>query len=267
MLFRSTVFPGTNVKWFYTTSDAAVDDDDWVAYNPYINTDLGDVISQIKLRIDITAMGGSYEIIEKHVGIKLLYHDASANYIGRNEYFTDALNYPNKISMTADIDADSINSGSGTLTQFMATIDDGVRWFTVPLKEGYSAVAAGDPYYRYQAETPDEATITEVTGNGVSPIVVTSVNHGYTENMAVLIAGVGGNTAANGTYIATNVTSDTFELYTTDGTATTGDGAYTTGGTINLAEFSQIRPRIRLATDSRARTPRVRNIGCIASAI
>ena len=106
LAFDEFVAPGTNVKWSYSVDGG----NKWQAFNPYIDHDLGDIISQIKLRIDVTSTGGSYEIIDKYVGIILLYHDAAANYIGTNECFTDPLLYPNTINASAHIDADNVNS-------------------------------------------------------------------------------------------------------------------------------------------------------------
>lgn len=69
-----------------------------------------------------------------------------------------------------------------------------------------------------------------VTGaTNASPIVVTSSSHGLTTGQVVTIAGVLGNTAANGTFVVTKVSADTFSL---DGS--TGNGAYTSGGTWNV---------------------------------
>lgn len=69
-----------------------------------------------------------------------------------------------------------------------------------------------------------------VTGaTNASPIVVTSVGHGLTAGARVTVAGVGGNTAANGTFTVSAVTDDTFTL-----ASSTGNGAYTSGGTWNV---------------------------------
>lgn len=68
-------------------------------------------------------------------------------------------------------------------------------------------------------------TITGATN--ASPIVITSAGHGLNNGDIVGIAGVGGNTAANGQiWIVANVATDTFELV-----GSTGNGAYTSGGT------------------------------------
>ena len=62
-----------------------------------------------------------------------------------------------------------------------------------------------------------------------APIVITSTSHGLTTGQRVTISGVLGNTAANGTFNVTKVNANTFSL---DGS--TGNGAYTSGGTWNV---------------------------------
>ena len=62
--------------------------------------------------------------------------------------------------------------------------------------------------------------------SNTSPIVITSPGHGLFTGNFVVIDGVLGNTAANGFYRITRLTSDTFQL---DGS--TGNGNYTGGGT------------------------------------
>lgn len=59
-----------------------------------------------------------------------------------------------------------------------------------------------------------------------SPIEITSADHGLETGNIVTVAGVGGNTAANGTFQVTKTGDNTFTL-----NGTTGNGAYTTGGT------------------------------------
>lgn len=92
--------------------------------------------------------------------------------------------------------------------------------------------------------------ITNVSGNGVSPIEITSPNHGLISGMTVRIAGVQGNTAANGSFVITVVDADHFTL-----NGTTGNGDYTGGGVwvadesvhlsraINDPNGSGLRPR------------------------
>ena len=65
-----------------------------------------------------------------------------------------------------------------------------------------------------------------------SPIQITAHGHGYKNGQKVTIAAVGGNTAANGTWIATLVDSDNFTLNNS-----MGNGAYTSGGVAVNADW------------------------------
>jgi hypothetical protein len=67
--------------------------------------------------------------------------------------------------------------------------------------------------------------ITGVSGNGVSPITITSANHGLNTGNSVVINGVTGNTAANGLHWITRIDANTFSL-----PGTTGNGAWGGGG-------------------------------------
>lgn len=73
----------------------------------------------------------------------------------------------------------------------------------------------------------DSGNVTGATN--ASPIVVTSASHGLATGDRVTITGVLGNTNANGTFIVTRVSADTFSL---DGSS--GSGAYTSGGVWNV---------------------------------
>lgn len=94
--------------------------------------------------------------------------------------------------------------------------------------------------------SPSTVAITGATN--ASPIVITTgAAHGLTTGMSVVIASVGGNTAANGLRRVKVLTSTTFSL-----DASTGNGAYTSGGTVqppmvvttasahNLSTFAQV---------------------------
>lgn len=70
----------------------------------------------------------------------------------------------------------------------------------------------------------DQGTITAATN--ASPIVVTSAAHGLSTGTRVTVAGVTGNTAANGTFTVTVLDPNTFSL-----NGSTGNGAYVSGGT------------------------------------
>lgn len=75
--------------------------------------------------------------------------------------------------------------------------------------------------------TEDTTSRSVSAATNASPIQITTATHGLTTGQTVTISGVNGNTAANGTYKITVVNNTTFTL---DGT--TGNGAYTSGGTV-----------------------------------
>ena len=85
-------------------------------------------------------------------------------------------------------------------------------------------------------------SVSSVTGDGVSPIVVTSSGHGLTNGTYIYISGVGGNTAANGSYKVASATTDTFALeYIYDSwDSTVGNGNYTGGGTIKRFQWEKV---------------------------
>lgn len=79
--------------------------------------------------------------------------------------------------------------------------------------------------------TPDVA-IKAITGaTNATPIVVTATAHGFANGDIVVQQNILGNTAANGTFKVAGVTTNTYNLTTVkDGLNTTGNGAYTSGG-------------------------------------
>ena len=72
----------------------------------------------------------------------------------------------------------------------------------------------------------NQSTAALTNATNATPIVITSNGHGLANNDLVAIAGVNGNTAANGIWSVQNVAANTFELE-----GSTGSGAYTNGGT------------------------------------
>lgn len=80
----------------------------------------------------------------------------------------------------------------------------------------------------YPGTVPAPVAITSATGNGVSPIVCTLNNHGYTNGQTIQIQGATGNTAMNGTWIVQNKAANTFELaYSCVGDLTSGSAIIT----------------------------------------
>jgi len=73
-------------------------------------------------------------------------------------------------------------------------------------------------------QTPESKTVTGATN--ATPVVITIAAHGYITGDQTTIAGVAGNTAANGSWTITVLTANTFSL-----NGSVGNGAYTSGGT------------------------------------
>ena len=74
-------------------------------------------------------------------------------------------------------------------------------------------------------------TITNATN--VDPIVITSTAHGLKSGDGVIQTGVGGNTAANGDFYITRINDDSYSLQTLAHVNVAGNGAYTSGGTVD----------------------------------
>lgn len=97
-----------------------------------------------------------------------------------------------------------------------------------------AAIRASEIYRNNRHQYPDLETKLKaqierkkpITGaTFASPVVITAVAHGFTEGDLVTVDGVGGNTAANGSWYAANVSTDGLTL-----SGSTGNAAYTSGG-------------------------------------
>jgi Right handed beta helix region len=83
--------------------------------------------------------------------------------------------------------------------------------------------------------------ILATSGAGVSPIVITTAKpHAFMNGSVVTIAGVAGNTNANGRWSATVLTPNAVALYSEAGEASVGNGGYTSGGTIRAPAASRL---------------------------
>src|SRR5215831_1016168 len=88
----------------------------------------------------------------------------------------------------------------------------------------------------FDAFCGDRFTIATVTGAQVSPIVVmTGTPHSFLNGSQIVVAGVGGNTNANGRWTAVVLSPTAVALYGGNGDASTGNAAYASGGAISAA--------------------------------
>ncbi len=72
-------------------------------------------------------------------------------------------------------------------------------------------------------------TVVTAASNATPIAITTSTNHGLSTGQTVTVAGAVGNTAANGTFLITVTGATTFTL-----TGSSGNGAWTSGGTVNV---------------------------------
>lgn len=108
-----------------------------------------------------------------------------------------------------------------------------------------------------------------ITGiTNASPMTVTSASHGFSTGDIVVIHGVVGTTAANGTWKIANSTTNTFDLTTVkDGLNSTGNGVYSSGGMAIDLTLATNRSDINtgnVGTDQTIASPTVTNgvAGC-----
>ena len=261
------ISPGTGVVWSYSLDNKAT----WIPFSPGINTDLGSIVEQICLMIDVTSIGGNYQVISQFVGIVLLYHNSTGDYIGKDTFFTNNLTYPDHVTCTLDLQTDGVcGSGTRSVTPYY-TIDDGATWVMLAQKMNDDPSATSNPgYYTYTFCTPAEVSISGVTTG--SSTIINSTNHLFQNNAIVTIddsKSIPDNCGLTSITLpltcrvsSTSVNSFTIVDATTGANISSG-GTYSSGGVVNLAEFPQFRPRIHLSTSNRAVTPKVQNIGMI----
>lgn len=100
-------------------------------------------------------------------------------------------------------------------------------------------------------------TITNAT-NATPIVLTTGAAHGLSTGISIVVTDVGGNTAANGTFITIATTSGTtITLGTISGSSinnVAGNGAYTSGGTWSLAGMENITLKLFSASHTPAET-------------
>lgn len=127
-------------------------------------------------------------------------------------------------------------SSAGTAQQIVSTTSKATLVSTFgygPLVEAAAMVidAGGTPICVKTASTTAGSVVKKAAGTvtgatTATPVVITQTAHGYATGDIVVIASVGGNTGANGTFPIIVLTANTYSL-----TGSVGAGAYTSGGT------------------------------------
>jgi hypothetical protein len=115
-------------------------------------------------------------------------------------------------------------SRAGALLSIASTVPNTTDIFHVTSPTG---VNLGLKFSDFGISPVNGAAKTVSAATNATPIAITtSTNHGYSTGNVVTVAGVLGNTNANGTYVITVTGATTFTL-----TGSVGNAAYTSGGT------------------------------------
>ena len=131
--------------------------------------------------------------------------------------------------------ADDLTNAVGNISTNLITLAAGA---TGTYKAEYHAslnVAGGASKEMLVAPGITLATAPDITdATNATPIVVTFESSRINEGDMVRISGVGGNTAANGDWMLAGKSGDTYQLLALDGSNSSGNGAYTSGGTVDI---------------------------------
>lgn len=254
MKVNEALSPTVGAFWAYQLDGSTR----WVAFNPDLDTNLGSIVSQVDLIVNVAGLGGSYALVEQVMGIVLLLHQAEGYHVATEIEYSDALNYPNSVDIYVSLDTDGVNGAGVRSVSPLYTADQGENVSEILMAEGWTptAVTGAPGFYKYKFSTPAQALISAATN--ATPIVVTSAGHRFTENMVVDVAEGTGNTAMNGTWRLKNVDLEAGTAELVDpitGDDSVGNGAYGGSGTMTLAEMSRFRGILKLETTNRATTP------------
>src|SRR5262249_41928440 len=112
----------------------------------------------------------------------------------------------------------------------------------IVIADGYYAAAdGGGGIFCFDPATITSAVLLSATvadASNATPIQITTANlHPFVEGQSVVIAEVNGNTAANGPWLISEVTSTTFKLV-----GSQGNGQYSGGGTVSSVNVTASTP-------------------------
>jgi hypothetical protein len=206
-------------------------------YSPYFELSASEIFKSVSLT---STSGLNYVYV---------YYTDSAN--NEMQIHRDALQYPLEIMGPCKIRIKSVANGTHRLFGIVKSSDanssastakyatvipensktnvsvvleqstDMVNWTTV--NPGEFVPSTQKRFFRLRSANVPVA----VTGaSNASPIVITSAGHSLNTGDSISISGVQGNVAANGTFTVTKVDANSFSL-----NGSTGNGAYTSGGT------------------------------------
>jgi hypothetical protein len=109
------------------------------------------------------------------------------------------------------------------------TVNSGLTRMAYAQFTGVGAGTVNDRYSGFSVVGSDAANVVSVAvsnATNATPIVLTTATHGFATGDTIAVYDVGGNTAANGLWLITVLSSTSFSL-----NSSVGNGAYTSGGT------------------------------------
>jgi hypothetical protein len=252
--------PGVNATWYYSPDGGQTR----LPIQPWLNTELGSITANVQLELTVSGSNAGYAVPNDGKGLILMLYKPEANYIIPQVDLTDQAALPNQVVMLLDCQTDGFNgAGVRSITPYYS-VDDGETWCELKLDESYTPVAKDRNLYEYRFVAGK--SVVPITGaTNATPIVLTCANHGFTNGERVLVQGVQGNTAANNTtsnpyWVVTVIDKDHVSL-----NGSQGSGSYSSGGTIELARFSQIRGRVKLTTNNQALSPIIKRPRLLAN--
>ena len=242
---------GCSLDWFYKVNGSG----EWISYTNGIDTELNQIGTSCKIAADATGIGVSFQLSESDAGIILLLNQTSGDAISHE---MPAPAGSNKARFVVQLNTDGVNGVGTRSVYWYMTVDDGYTWFLCQPPAGFSATLLDDGVFKeWEFETPDEQSVTGASNT--TPITISSPSNRFPDNILVTIEGVGGNTNANGTFRVANSDENGFDLVDPEtGEDIAGNSAYTTGGTISMADFTNYRYWARLTTSNQAVTPKIR---------
>ena len=242
---------GCTLKWFYKVNGSS----EWISYTSGIDTELGQIGTSCKIAADATGIGTTFQLSESDAGIILLLNQPSGDAISHQ---MPAPAGSNKARFVVQLNTDGVNGAGTRSVYWYMTVDDGYTWFICQPPVGFIPTLLDDGVFReWEFETPDEQSVTGASNT--TPITISSPSNRFPDNILVTIEGVEGNTNANATFRVVNSDENGFDLVDPiTGADVSGSGAYTTGGTIRMADFTNYRYWARLTTSNQAVTPKIR---------
>lgn len=112
------------------------------------------------------------------------------------------------------------------------------------IRDGATVLAMRLPTTTAGAVVKKDAKVVSDATNASPIVITTTTSHGLVDGDVVVVASVGGTTAANGTFVVDVLSSTTFSLV-----GSVGNGAYTSGGTVTPSGSIQLSSAGAASTD------------------